>query len=233
VNNPLLSRMETEAQRRRRERLAKKHAQKVAHASAALLLVDAPPPQPVQLYQVRVCHYKRKECGLCGLPKSNRAHTPKKTASCPFQRQNGCANCGGTMKDPRHFGAPESFNVLASGAGSGNAMVYATLKANWQRVLRLLLVASGLPRGLSKVLVEGEVTFPDHREDRDQGNFRVIIEKALGDVLEEGGWLASDNWDRYEFGQLTKVEEPGVSALRLMIFPVAAQQQPGDQMEMT
>lgn len=181
-------------------------------------------PQPVLLEQVRLCHFKRKPCGLCGLPKSNRVHTPKKTAECRFKRQNGCANCGGTMKDPAHFGAPESFNVLASGGGSGNAMVYANQKANWQAIFTRLLEASELPRGLEAVYVEGEITFPDHRDDRDQGNFRVVIEKALGDALEKGGWVKRDSWDHYEFGQLTKRESPGESATRLVLFPVPKRQ---------
>jgi len=200
-------------------------------------LVSLPTPQPVLLEQVRGCHFKRKPCALCGLPKSNRAHTPKKTAACPFKRQNGCADCGATMKDPVHFGAPDSFNVLASGAGSGNAMVYANLKANWQEIFTRLLDESGLPRGLKSVYVEGEITFPDHRDDRDQGNFRVIVEKALGDALEKGGWLPRDSWDHYEFGQLTKRERAGESAIRLTLFPVppdhAVLEYPhaGDQLE--
>jgi hypothetical protein len=198
--------------------------------------------EPVLLEVVRVCHFKRKPCGICGLPKSNRVHTPEKTAECPFRRQNGCANCGGTKKDRAHFGAPESFNVLASGQGSGNAMIYANLKANWQEILTAKLVESGLPRGLQSVFVEGEITFPDRREDRDQGNFRVVLEKALGDALENGsgdvpgGWLVNDSWDHYEFGQLTKRVVPGESATRLMLFPnpapyIPSVPRPGEQLE--
>jgi hypothetical protein len=40
--------------------------------------------------------------------------------------------------------------------------------------------------------VEGEVSFGDGRE-RDQGNHRVIVEKALGDALVRGGYLPDDD----------------------------------------
>ena len=64
------------------------------------------------------------------------------------------------------------------------------------------------------------MTFPN-RIKRDQGNFRWMIEKALGDTLVGGGWLPDDTWDRYEFGGLTYKYEKGVSATRLMLFPRA------------
>jgi hypothetical protein len=118
--------------------------------------------------------------------------------------------------------------------GSGNAMVYASLKERWQRFLTELLVDSGLELGLGKVYVEGEITFPDQRTDRDQGNFRIVIEKALGDALEAGGWLPRDDWAHYEFGQLQMRIEPGVSATRLMLFPTAPRRaipRTGEQME--
>jgi hypothetical protein len=56
----------------------------------------------------------------------------------------------------------------------------------------------------------------------DQGNFRYFIEKALGDALVAGGWLADDDWDHYEFGGLAKTYERGESWIKLMIMPVAA-----------
>jgi hypothetical protein len=48
----------------------------------------------------------------------------------------------------------------------------------------------------------------------------VLIEKALGDTLQDG-WLEDDSWDFYEFGNLTYRYVRGVSALRLMLFPMA------------
>jgi hypothetical protein len=174
--------------------------------------------EPVTIEQVRGCHFKAKPCALCGLPKSNRAHTPKKSATCPGSWPRGCERCGANKSDPVHFGAPSSFNVW-SGQGDNGAMAYKGEKDKWQSILLNLLRASDLPTGLGGVYVEGEITFPEFREDRDQGNFRVMVEKALGDALQDGGYITNDNWTRYEFGQLSMRIAPGESATRLTIFP--------------
>lgn len=177
---------------------------------------EGPRLEPVQLEVVRQCHFKAKPCKACGLPKSNRVHTPKKTATCKFRAQRGCLRCGLNKGDAAHFGAPMSFNAL----GSGDPGVYMTLKKNWQDVLTQRLEESKLPRGLERVFAEGDITFPD-RADRDQGNFRIVIEKALGDALEQGEWLDSDSWEHYEFGGLTQHYVAGESATRIVLFPQA------------
>lgn len=176
---------------------------------------------PVAIEVVRRCDWKRKPCGTCGLPKSNAAHRkPEKGGTCVFARKLGCANCGQAMTHRDHFGQPPSVNVF----GSGNPIAFQSMKRAWSEVLTDLLNESGLPKGLAHVLVEGEVTFPQRasRNGPDQGNFRAPLEKILGDVLEEGGWLANDNWQCYEFGGLAYRYERGVSRTRLMIFPRGA-----------
>lgn len=188
-------------------------------------MTDEPHLRLVQLEQVRGCQFKAKPCGLCGLPKANKVHTPKKNATCPGKWPRGCARCGANKSDPVHYGAPASFNVW-SGQGDGNAMAYMGVKKAWQSIFEKLLSESDLPTGLGGVYVEGEITFPEYREDRDQGNFRVIIEKALGDALQDGRYISNDNWTRYEFGQLTMRIHPGESATRLTIFPRAAERGP-------
>jgi hypothetical protein len=135
---------------------------------------------------------------------------------CAFQRSIGCATCGRPKKWRGHFGAPPSINPL----GSGDPRMWQHIKEQWSELLEEELRAAGLRRGLSRLMVEGEAVFPQ-RAGRDQGNFRVIIEKALGDVLKAGGWLPDDTWDRYEFGNLVQRIQPGVSATRLMLFPTA------------
>jgi hypothetical protein len=172
--------------------------------------------QPVQLEVIRACQFKAKPCGLCGLPKSNRVHTPKKTATCQFKRKNGCSNCGRNKGDPAHFGAPASFNTLVT--GPGQAMALTGLLETWRGILTEKLVASHLPRRLGRVFAEIEFTFPDVTR-RDQGNFRVVVEKALGDALVEGGWLEDDDWDHYELGAVTKRIQPGESATRIVLLP--------------
>jgi hypothetical protein len=165
-----------------------------------LFEVDAPAVhlEPVEIVVTRRCHFKAK-------PVENGV------------KRRGCLRCNGHKSDPAHLGAPPSFNAFGR---SGDGFVYAGLKQQWSRVLLPLLEASGLPKGLRRVVVEGEVSFPD-RAKRDQGNYRVLLEKVLGDVLVDGGWLDDDDWDRYEFGNLQRRDEGRVSRTRLMLFPQA------------
>lgn len=181
--------------------------------------------QPVEIEIVRECEWKAKPCGLCGKPKTNPIHRKKNVEEdkpfCPFSRRNGCQRCGRAKSDPAHLGAPESFNLFASGSWEA----YQTAKKRWHAVLAPKLKATGLPTSLARIVVEGECSFGDNGE-RDQGNHRVVIEKALGDVLVDLGYLKKDKWDQYEFGGLSRVEERGVNRLRLTLFPTAASLEP-------
>ena len=154
--------------------------------------------EPVFIEQVRQCAFKRK---------------PDEDG----HRKLGCARCGRPKADRSHMGQPPSVNPL----GSGDPRAYQAMKHQWQNLLVDLLSATDLPRGLAHVLAEGEVTFPT-RQRRDQGNFRFLLEKALGDALTEGKWLTDDHWGMYEFGNLTASYERGVSATRLALFPTLA-----------
>jgi hypothetical protein len=130
----------------------------------------------------------------------------------------GCAVCGRGKMAAEHLGAPPSLNEGGSGM---NRMAYQSLKKAWQTVLTDRLNESGLERGLAGVTVEGLVGFPT-RTERDGGNHRWMVEKALGDALVEGGWLSSDCFfptARYEFGGLQAVHAPGESWIRLSLFP--------------
>lgn len=174
--------------------------------------------EPVELEILRVCDWKQRSCGTCGLPKSNAVHRkPGKGGTCVFARKLGCAHCGKAKSHRDHFGQPPSMNIF----GSGDPIVFQGVKKAWHGLLTELLEETALPKGLGHVLVEGEVTFPRRASANgpDQGNFRAPLEKILGDVLEEGGWLESDNWERYSFGGLEYRYEKGVSRTRLLIFP--------------
>lgn len=189
--------------------------------------------QPVELVVERSCAFKAKplvcrerRCGAPRKRKDAKALCPACGSERPPIQRQGCANCDGSKHDPVHYGAPPSLNVL----GSGDPMHFQAVKARWTAILAKALEASGLPRGLGRVLAEGEATFPD-RARRDQGNYRVLLEKALGDTLVHGyqpedgddaiagGWLEDDDWTRYEFGGLAYNYEPRVSRTRLMLFP--------------
>jgi hypothetical protein len=169
--------------------------------------------QPVEIELVGQCVYRMKPCAACGKAKTNPVHR-KKGGTCVFKRRLGCATCGQPKSWVGHLGSPESFNAMAG----RDPNIYRAAVDRWAEALAPLLAASGLPTGLGRVVAEGEVSFGDGA-DRDQGNYRVIVEKALGDALVRGGYLPSDTWARYEFGGLQRREERGVARTRLMLFP--------------
>ena len=109
-------------------------------------------------------------------------------------------------------GTPPSLNIFGSGA---NHWTYQKHKRDWQERIRVALRQSDLPV-CEHVLVEGVMCFPDRRV-RDQGNYRYLIEKALGDVLKEA-WLPDDDWGSYEFGGLAYRYEKGQRWTRLLLF---------------
>lgn len=108
---------------------------------------------------------------------------------------------------------PPSLNAF----GSGNRWKFIQTKKLWQARLLEQLNAADMP-ACGRVMVEGELTFPDRRR-RDQGNHRWMLEKALGDALVQGGFLADDDWERYSFGGLESRFERGVKRTRLILFP--------------
>ena len=167
--------------------------------------------EPVELLHVRdhefVKHGKAKRkgerCAACGWAMASTA------ASATWEQKLG------------HLGVPQSLNIAGSG---GNHFTYQAAKQAWQEMWTARLEASGLPKGLGAVTVEGQVAFPT-RGRRDQGNFRYMLEKSLGDALAEGGWIEDDSWypvRRFEFGGLDAKHAPGESWTRLLIFPSLA-----------
>lgn len=112
---------------------------------------------------------------------------------------------------------PPSFNSLMQ--SKGLQWTYRAAKKQWEGTFLAALQAADMPR-CDRVLVEGEITFPT-RGRRDQGNFRFLTEKALGDALVTGGWLTDDRWECFEFGNFQMSYEKGVKRLRLTVFPMA------------
>jgi Holliday junction resolvase RusA-like endonuclease len=100
---------------------------------------------------------------------------------------------------------PPSLNVV--GMRSDWRTVNRWKKA-WQKDLELLFLAEQLPRPLTRVEVTAVLRFPQRRR-RDEGNYRALLEKACGDALTNGGWLADDDVDRFSFGRLSVASERG------------------------
>jgi hypothetical protein len=109
---------------------------------------------------------------------------------------------------------PPSMNDII---GQGSRWRYTAEKKRWGKLLKQALLDAGLG-SCKRVLVEGQVTFPS-RIRHDQGNYRFMLEKALGDALQAAGVLADDDWDSYEFGGLSKSYEKGVRRTRLLLMP--------------
>jgi hypothetical protein len=89
---------------------------------------------------------------------------------------------------------------------------FARLKKLWQAELEQMLLSLGLPRPLpaaGPLYVDAVLRFKDRRR-RDSENYRVLLSKALGDALVNGGWIpddTDDDWrlqvriDRNEVGE--------------------------------
>jgi hypothetical protein len=98
-------------------------------------------------------------------------------------------------------GTPKSFNAVGL---HSHWAVGRKLKQEWQRNIEIALMVAQVPRGLGSVLVSGRLEFKQNRR-RDEGNFRVILEKSCGDALVNGGWLEDDTADYYQFGKVELV----------------------------
>lgn len=112
---------------------------------------------------------------------------------------------------------PESMNRSSSGYGS-HWSTARSAKKRCEKPLRAALIASALPPDKSArlIVVDGLLTFPMHRKSRDSDNFKMLLAKALGDVLQER-WLVDDDHTRYRFGILAIEERRGVRQTKLRI----------------
>lgn len=161
-----------------------------AQAPDFVALPEGTPVEPVTIRHVRDHRFKKKP-----VPEGKEKPSP------------GCAVCNAGKTRMVHVGSPPSLNAGGSG---GNHFIYQAQKGGWEEVILERLAETTLPRGLARVHATGLICF-DRRGRRDQGNFRVLIEKALGDALVRGGYLRDDDWDHYEFGDLRMTSEKGVA----------------------
>lgn len=97
---------------------------------------------------------------------------------------------------------PPSYNEFAV----AHWRKYHRVKTLWQGIFEQALMMSRLPPRVRHVHAAAVLTFTTaHR--RDEGNYRVLIEKCLGDALRgdpkvwpDGRWLPDDTPEFYEFG---------------------------------
>lgn len=95
---------------------------------------------------------------------------------------------------------------------------YAREKAAWEGNCMIALLVAKVPKKLARVHATAELRFPTRRR-RDEGNFRGMLEKALGDALQGGGWLEDDTPEFFTFGELVFSAERG-DALTVMRLDV-------------
>lgn len=92
-------------------------------------------------------------------------------------------------------GTPKSLNAIGY---RSHWSVGRREKQKWEDWLGTALMVARVPRGLEAVSATAEIHFKQKRR-RDTGNFRVILEKALGDILQQG-WLPDDTPEYFSFG---------------------------------
>ncbi len=92
-------------------------------------------------------------------------------------------------------GTPPSYNRTAHAHWSKVRKV----KQEWQGFCETALMVARVPRNLEFVEASAKIYFKQRRR-RDEGNFRVVLEKVLGDGLVRGKWLPDDVPEHYRFG---------------------------------
>lgn len=91
-------------------------------------------------------------------------------------------------------GTPPSYNRTAHAHWTKVRKV----KQEWQQFCEIALMEMRVPRGLEFVEASAKIYFKQRRR-RDEGNFRVVLEKCLGDAL-TNSWLPDDTPNHYRFG---------------------------------
>lgn len=118
-----------------------------------------------------------------------------------------------------HSQTPPSINQVGVGAGGQRAhWKYTKAKREWEGILLACLVEARVPKNLTRVEATCVLTFPT-RHRRDEGNYRALLEKCLGDILVVQKWLPDDTPEHYTFGGLEFSAKPGphLTAITLMV----------------
>ena len=98
----------------------------------------------------------------------------------------------------------------------GHWAAYQRHKKRWDKIFTDLLVAEVLPE-LARVEATAKLWFPIARR-RDEGNFRWLLEKSLGDALQVR-WLADDTPEFYSCGRIEFERGPKRTEVVLECWP--------------
>lgn len=74
------------------------------------------------------------------------------------------------------------------------------VKKEWEGMIYICLLEEHVPKDISRVQATATLYFTTERR-RDEGNYRPVLEKALGDALQLG-WLDDDTPDKFRFGDI-------------------------------
>lgn len=112
---------------------------------------------------------------------------------------------------------PPSMNDPAAGY-RGNQYAGHRKKKEWEGLILVALMQAKVPAGDwgGKVTATAVLTVPN-RIKRDQGNFRFLLEKALGDVLQTRGHIPDDGPDHFVFPELRFEHEKGVKRTTVLL----------------
>lgn len=111
------------------------------------------------------------------------------------------------------FDTPPSLNRVGS---RGSFREFARVKKRWEYDLWLLCTKRGRPK-CKHVQASAVLTFPTRRR-RDEGNYRPMVEKALGDALQAAGWISDDTPDQFIFAELTFDPELGPNRTTITLY---------------
>lgn len=93
-------------------------------------------------------------------------------------------------------GTPPSLNRVGS---RGSHWAFTKAKKDWQSNCFIALLVAKVPKGLTSVQATACLVFGKNRR-RDEGNYRALLEKSLGDALVLGGFLTDDTPEQFRFG---------------------------------
>lgn len=116
----------------------------------------------------------------------------------------------------KYADTPPSMNT---NVGKGNWRTFHTEKKKWEGIFGMLCLKERVPRGCTVVKAKIWLRFRVTRK-RDPGNFRTLIEKALGDALQTVGIIPDDTATYFEVEavELAEVSGPACTAVTLEVW---------------